>query len=238
MTEAMSHMRSLERSRASRTRRDRPKTFLLDGREWDLLDDVFAPPFSPSSAIAMRLAGLSAPAAHWRGSFLEIGSGTGVGAVLAALAGCEHVVAVDINARAVENTAVNARRHGVADRVCAVRSDLFSALPTGERYDTVFWHSNFVYAPDDYTCESDHDRAYVDPGYRAHRMYLIQAPERLADAGRVLLHFSDRGDIRLLHSIAAHCDRELLVVRSERNREGHETVEHVLFEVRVASAGT
>ncbi|WHM38272.1 50S ribosomal protein L11 methyltransferase [Streptomyces sp. BPTC-684] len=232
MTEIKNYLRSLERSRAALLREDRPRTFALAGREWDLLDGVFAPPFSASTGAAMELLGLTGRRqAPWHGSLLEVGCGTGVIAVCAALAGADPVTALDINEQAVRNTEMNAHRHGVADRLTAVHSDLFDALGTDERYDTVYWHSNFVLAPPTYRHETVHEQAYVDPGYRAHRRYLAGAPAFAAAGGRVLLHFSDRGDIDALHEIAAECGRALRVLDSRPIDEGEETVEHILYEI-------
>ncbi|MER7825461.1 class I SAM-dependent methyltransferase [Streptomyces sp. NPDC096097] len=237
MSQVQSFERSIHRSRMSLTRPDRPKTFTMHGREWDLLDAVFAPVFSPSTGVALEfldLAEAHARPAAGRSSFLEIGCGTGVIAVTAALAGYGRVVAADISPQAVENAAVNAERHGVGDRLSAVHSDLFSGLPEHERFDTVFWSSNYVLAPESYEYRSVHERAYVDTGYRAHRRYLEQAPRWLAPGGVVLLHFSDRGDLPALHRIADECGRELRVLRSLPVREGEygeDTVQHMLLQV-------
>ncbi|WP_307825486.1 methyltransferase domain-containing protein [Streptomyces sioyaensis] len=150
-----SHVRSLARCEAARTHQDLPRVFTLRGRDWDLLDEVFAPDLSPSTELALDFLGLSAPSAPLgagpapvsRGRMLEIGSGAGVVSVLAALSGYDRVVAADINEHAVRNTGLNIARHGVGDRVRAVHSDLFAALPPAERFDTVFWSSNYVLAP-------------------------------------------------------------------------------------------
>ncbi|MFD0884363.1 hypothetical protein ACFQ08_07330, partial [Streptosporangium algeriense] len=70
------YRRSLRRSEQSRTRDDRPRVFRLAGREWDLLDDVFAPVYSSSTEVFLEL--LDLPAA---GTMLEVGCGAGVIAV-------------------------------------------------------------------------------------------------------------------------------------------------------------
>ncbi|CAM5723742.1 Methyltransferase OS=Streptomyces fumanus OX=67302 GN=GCM10018772_36780 PE=4 SV=1 [Streptomyces fumanus] len=139
--------------------------------------------------------------------------------------------ATDINPRAVDNAALNALRHGVADRVRALHSDLFDAIGADQRFDTVYWHSNFVLAPADHRYESVHDRAYVDPGYAAHRRYLREAPRWTTPGGSVLLHFSDRGDLDRLHELADASGRRLEVLRRTRMREGTELVEHMLIKV-------
>ncbi|GAA4913851.1 methyltransferase domain-containing protein [Streptomyces coeruleoprunus] len=233
-SQVRSYERSLERSRQSLTRADRPRTFTMSGREWDLLDEVFAPVYSPSTGIALDFLGLSEPgdAVRPAGSFLEIGCGTGLIAVTAALAGCERVVACDISPRAVENAAINAERHGVTRRLRSLHSDLFSGIDSGERFDTIFWSSNYVLGPDDYEYKSVHERAYVDAGYQTHRRYLDQAPHWTTPNGRALLHFSSRGDLPALYRIADECGRVLRTVASCRVREGEyddDMVEHMLL---------
>lgn len=262
------YRRSLARCTASQSRANRPDRVRLGGWEWVLLDGVFSPADSPSSAIGLAFLGLGlgtmpgdampsgmtpgdtqdalpdapadAPAGTAAGdgvtgdapsgSFLEVGSGTGVIAVRAALAGCT-VTAVDINPDAVRNTATNAALHGRSDQVRTLHSDLFSALGAEERFDTVFWSSNYVLAPGGFRYRSISERAYVDPGYAAHRRYLAEAPERVRPGGRALLHFSSRGNLTELCRIAAECGRSLTIRRFHPVREGADLVDHMLLEI-------
>lgn len=231
MSDVRSHLKSLERSNRSLTNPDRPRTFSMLDREWDLLDEVFAPVYSPSTGIALDFLGLTGTNERTRSSsLLEIGCGAGVIAVQAALAGWT-TVAADINENAVENTRLNAERHGVADRVTALHSDLFDALDDGARFDRIFWSSNYVLAPVDYTYRSVHERAYVDAGYRTHRRFLEEAVHHLTDTGSVLLHFCERGDMEGLEKIAEECGRELRVLRRRTVLEGQDPIEHTLLEV-------
>lgn len=250
------YRRSLARCTASQSRANRPNRIRLGGREWALLDGVFSPADSPSSAIGLAFLGLGTMPGDARpggtqdalpdapagtagdgvtgdapsGSFLEVGSGTGVIAVQAALAGCT-VTAVDINPEAVRNTATNAALHGRHGQVRALHSDLFSALGPEERFDTVFWSSNYVLAPGGFRYRSISERAYVDPGYAAHRRYLAEAPERVRPGGRALLHFSSRGNLTELRRIAAELGRSLTVRRFHPVLEGADLVDHMLLEI-------
>ncbi|MBZ4019498.1 hypothetical protein CCS38_27880 [Streptomyces purpurogeneiscleroticus] len=230
-----SHKRSLARCEASRTRPDRPRVFDLAGLSWDLLDDVFAPIHSPSTGVALDFLGLSPSArprtAGSRGSMLEIGCGTGVVSVVAALDGYERVVGTDINLHAVRNTELNVARHGVGDRMRVAHSDLFDSLPPGERFDVIFWSSNYVLAPEDYAYRNVCEQAFVDPGYAAHQRFLEQAVRWTTPGGRVLLHFTNRGDTGLLRRLAAECGRDLRLRESRTVREGEDAVEHLLLEV-------
>jgi release factor glutamine methyltransferase len=235
MSHIRSHLKSLDRCNRSLTRPDRPREFALLDRDWDLLDQVFAPLYSPSTLIGAEFLGVTGAGEHKPpSSLLEIGCGTGLIAVQAALSGCTSVVATDINEHAVENTRLNAERHGVADRVTALRSDLFSAIDPDARFDQIFWSSNYVMAPPDYSYRSVHERAYVDAGYRTHRRYLSEAVHHLTDDGTALLHFSDRGNLGALREIAGECGRELHTLESRTVGEGADPVEHMLLEIRPA----
>ncbi|MEU6818049.1 methyltransferase domain-containing protein [Streptomyces sp. NPDC046860] len=235
--EMRSYEKSLERSRLSLHRPDRPREFTMLGRRWDLLDHVFAPPYSPSTRTALELLGLDSaapsgtpvPLAPDAPAFLEVGSGAGVIAVQAALAG-HRVSAVDVNEHAVRNTALNAVRHGVEDRLEAVHGDLLAPF-AGRRFDRIFWSSNYVLAPEEYVFHSDHERAYVDPGYRAHRRYLTEAVRHLTPVGRALLHFCDRGQLDVLTRIAAEQGRALRTLAGRTVQEGECAVRHVLIEI-------
>jgi S-methylmethionine-dependent homocysteine/selenocysteine methylase/SAM-dependent methyltransferase len=67
---------------------------------------------------------------------LDIGSGTGVLGIQLALNGASHVRAIDVDERAVRNTAANAHRNGVADRMTAARIDIYPWVPE-ERYEVI-----------------------------------------------------------------------------------------------------
>lgn len=67
-------------------------------------------------------------------SVLDLCSGSGILAIVAAQSGAGRVTAVDISRRAVLATHLNSRLNGVSVR--AVRGDLF-AVVTGERFDLI-----------------------------------------------------------------------------------------------------
>lgn len=77
---------------------------------------------------------------------LDLGCGSGVIAVVLALElGC-RVTAVDCSQAALQQTAVNAGRHGVADRLGLLCGDFFTALPAGVRYDLLVSNPPYIAA--------------------------------------------------------------------------------------------
>lgn len=203
-----------------------PDRFSLLGEEWELLAGVFAPTFTPVTELFTSW--LPYPVG---GSFLEVGSGTGVTAVTAARSGCASVTALDIGAAAVENTRRNAIRHGVADRVRVLRSDLFDALGPDERFDLIFWNSNFVEMSADFVNSTDLHHAFFDPGYQTHGRYLREAPAHLTERGRLLLGFADLGNTPKLTALAEEEGLTIEVLRAER-RQLEIPIEFVLLELR------
>lgn len=192
-----------------------PVSFPLLGREWTLLPDVFAPTLTPVTELFSSW--IPYPVG---GTFLEVGSGAGVTAVVAAEAGCTAVTALDISPAAAENTRLNVRRHRVGDRVRVLRSDLFDALAPEERFDVIFWNSNFVEPPPGFVNESDFHHAFFDPDYSAHRRFVSEGPGRLTATGRLLLGFSDLGSRDLLDELCAEAGLELVTLCAEtRQRE-------------------
>lgn len=190
------YTRCLERSKRSRVKTTRPRRFAFAGREWILLPGVFSP--ADTGSTAAHLALLRFKPEH---TFLEIGCGTGVIAVTAALAGCRRVVAADVNPAAVANAAANAALFGVDATVEPVHSDLFAGLPAGSEFDVIYWHSNNAWAPPGLDVNL-HELAYVDPGYTTHRRFLGSAPNYLAPGGRILVGVSSRADRTALTALA------------------------------------
>ncbi|MDA0567769.1 methyltransferase [Streptomonospora sp. S1-112] len=212
----------------------RDREFELLDLRWDLLPGVFAPHNSRSTAAYTSW--LPIPA---QGRVLEMGCGAGVTAVYAALRGAGSVVAADIAAAAVENTRVNAARHGVADRVRAVRSDMFAEIGEDERFDLIFWNSSAIPAPEDFVYTRDIEWSLFDRDYASHRAYLREAPRRLTEGGRLFLGFNTNGDVERLHRLCAEAGLRAVEARSMTTtyNDGATTTRFMLLELLPAGRG-
>ena len=127
---------------------------------------------------------------------LDMGTGSGVNAILAASKAAE-VVAVDINPVAVEAARNNAAYNGVADRIAIRRSDVFSNVD-GE-FDLIIFDPPFRwFAPRDLL-----EAATTDENYRAMTRFFREARQHLAPEGRMLIFFGSSGDLTYLQRLIA-----------------------------------
>jgi release factor glutamine methyltransferase len=209
-----------------------PRTFELLSQTWDLSDGVFSPAMTPVTGIFTSW--LPYPPG---GSFLEVGCGAGVTAVVAAQRGGSAVTATDLSADAVTNTALNVRRHGVGDRVRVLRSDLFEALGPDERFDLIYWNSNFAEPPSGFVNETPLHHAFFDPGYETHRRFVSEAPSYLSDSGRLMLGFSSIGNWPRLREICAAASLRIDVARSEERQIDATRIQFQLLELSTGRPG-
>ncbi len=189
--------------------------------EWDLLPGVYAPQLAQSSALY----------AEWlpyplHGSFCEVGSGTGYVSVLAALRGCASVTALDVSEAAAENTRLNAERHGAGSVVRVACGDMFGPLTSEDRFDVIYWNSNFVEGEPADALE----RAFFDSGYAAHAAFFRGAAAHLEPGGRLLLGFTDLGDEQRVHALAAEHGWRPALLRAAKCAAEEGQIEYRLLE--------
>lgn len=108
---------------------------------------------------------------------LDMGTGSGVNAILAATIASDEV-AVDINPRAVEAAQHNAGTNGVADRIRIGLSDIFSSADG--RFDMIIFYPPFRwFAPRD-----QFEVAMTDENYQTMTKFFDEARDHLTSAGR------------------------------------------------------
>lgn len=137
-------------------------------------------------------------AAEWR--VADVGAGSGVIAVCAAKNLAEsRVTAVDISSAALLIAAENAQRHGVADRIELIESDLLAALPADAKFDFIL--SNPPYVRSDEMAELPVDVRQYEPrlaleagprGSEIVERLIPQAAERLVAGGWLVVEISPR----------------------------------------------
>ncbi len=169
---------------------------------------------------------------------LDVGTGTGVLALLAARLGASEVVATDSNPWSVRNARLNAERLGLGIDVRGP-ADLFEAV-AGERFDTILFNAPWIVGEP----RTLYDTANFDPGQRVLGGFLRGAPAHLAEEGRVLLQYSDvsqrkgEGSLDRLEGLVGECGLRISDVRKlERVGRVLGVRESVyLYEIRAAPA--
>jgi release factor glutamine methyltransferase len=125
---------------------------------------------------------------------LDMGTGSGVSALLAARAGSE-VVAVDINPEAVECARANAERNGLAEAITLVHGDLFQGVE-GD-FDLIIFDPPFRwFQPRDLL-----EQSHADADYRTLTRFMDEAPGRLRVGGRIIMNFGSSGDLEYLREL-------------------------------------
>jgi len=147
------------------------------------------PPVSPFSYDSLLLA--EANDAQPGEAVLDIGTGTGVQAIISAKKGASKVVATDISQQAIENVGYNTTKHNLARIINVRKGNLFDPLEKGERFDLILANLPFV----DHPADRVHEHWVYDPGYHSHREFFSKVKEYMKIESRILMAFADLGDV-------------------------------------------
>jgi release factor glutamine methyltransferase len=201
------HDRAYEMQRAGL-----PAQMSLMGLDLYIAEDVFAPDTDDSEGDPFHQAVEAEVEAGER--VLDMGTGSGVSAILAARAGAE-VVAVDVNPKAVECARDNAERNGVAGRITFLVADIFDGVE-GD-FDLIVFDPPFRwYKPRDLL-----EMGTADENYRGLTRFMAQAEDRLRPGGRILLNFGTSGDIDYLYTLIERAGfRKEVTAYGESTRDG------------------
>jgi release factor glutamine methyltransferase len=127
---------------------------------------------------------------------LDMGTGSGVNAILAARKGA-HVLAVDISLPALDAARSNVVCNGVAELVQVQRSDIFSEVEG--TFDWIVFDPPFRWFKPRSVMES----VMADEGYQAMTRFFIEARNHLRPGGKMLVFFGTSGDLGYLQHLMA-----------------------------------
>lgn len=160
----------------------------IDGVPLVVLPEVFNPAvfFRTSGLLARAVDAWTPPGSAGEVRALDLGTGSGVGAVFAARRGF-RTVAVDVNPHAVRCARINALLHRLEERIDVRQGDLFAPV-ADERFDLVLFNPPFFRGQP----ASDLDRAWR--GTDVLERFAAGLPVALAAGGTALLCLSTDGD--------------------------------------------
>ena len=167
--------------RDQRTRQ--PRTVAVAGlRIWEA-HNVFSPAIGLTSLMMAKAVATHAMFTEAE-TFVDLGTGTGLLAIVAAKAGIEAVTALDIHRPAVACALYNVQDHGLGARIEVLESDLFEALgPPDQRFAAGSWNQPF-YQAEDGLMGLDHDPMQLN------RRFLEEAVHWFRPGAPILMAYS------------------------------------------------
>ncbi|MEN9626378.1 MAG: hypothetical protein RL557_706 [archaeon] len=119
---------------------------------------------------------------------LDVGCGTGLWSVIAALSGAQEVTAVDNNSDAINNTYENCRKYKLTDKIKIVESDLFNNV--SGTYDVIIGYLPIVPRAVDAVWQY----AVFDPDFLIHQRFFHGVKNYLAKNGIIKMVHASKGD--------------------------------------------
>ena len=159
------------------TREKRTAEFL--GEEIIIHKNVFPvdSPFSFSSKITAKRIPNDV------GIVLDVGTGTGVQAIIAAKRGAKKVLAIDIDDNSLKNAEENIKLHKLEKVVELRKSDLFDNIKEDEKFDLII--SQLPFADVDYKAPVGH--FLFDTDFKLHERLLKDGKAHLNQDGKIFI---------------------------------------------------
>ena len=142
---------------------------------------------------------------------LDMGCGSGIIGLFAALNGAREVVATDINPSAVENAQENFKKYKLTN-ARAIESNLFFSVDG--TFDLIIFNLPYHGAKANDFLE----KAVSDENYDVMKQFLTQAKDYLTFSGEIQVGFSTSGDVDLLREEIAKHGYAINRIYSENNR--------------------
>ncbi len=184
------------------------------GKKFVVYPNVFSPKYFKDTEFFAK----NIPV-HRGEKFLEIGPGTGIISISAALKGAKQVYAIDINPSAVRNTKENIKIHDLENKITILHGNLFEPLKN-KKFDVIFWNTPFGYIKQRPLTVLE--RAIFDPEYRFTKKFIHDAKKYLAPRGRLIIGFSSTlGHYTELQKILRKEGYKMKLLNRVNSREVH-----------------
>lgn len=188
------------------TRKERVANFL--GHKIIIQKNVFPvdSPFSFSSKMTAK--GIPKNAKN----VLDIGTGTGVQAIIAAKNGAKKIVAIDIDDNCLRNAKVNVAFHKLEKIITVRKSDLFKNIKADEKFDLII--SQLPFADVDYKNKVGH--FLFDTNFKLHNRLLKSAKKHLTKNGKILVTSGDIANEKRLIELIKKYNYKIFSIREEK----------------------
>jgi len=162
-------------------------------------------PFSFSSKITAKKIPKNA------GIVLDVGTGTGVQAIIAAKRGAKKVIAIDIDDNSLENAKENIKIHKLEKVIELRKSDLFNNIKENEKFDLII--SQLPFADVNYTSPIGYFLFDVD--FKLHERLLKEGKNHLNPNGKIFIPSGDVANEKRLKELIKKYHYEILKIEEE-----------------------
>lgn len=183
-----------------------PYTIEILGINLEIYPEVFSPKYFTDSAWFAKIL----PSIIGKSKLLEIGTGTGLIALLSALNGAE-VTATDINPQAVLNAKKNFKNYNL--NIPTYLGSVYDSLDESQKFDYIFWNHPFNYGTD--PDETVLLKAGFDFKYESLEKYIAEAKNHLMPSGKLLLGTGNYADLERINEIASSHHYSLKLLTKE-----------------------
>jgi len=144
------------------------------------------------------------------GKVLDIGTGTGVQAIIAAKKGAKKVIAADIEKDALKNAKENKKFHKLKN-IEIRKSNLFSNIKKNEKFNLIIANLPF-----EDVSEKRFKNFLFDPDYKLHEKFLKKAKDHLLPNGKILISSGDIANEEKLLELIKKYNYKILKVKQEK----------------------
>ena len=129
---------------------------------------------------------------------LDVCTGCGVIAIISAYKGAKKVVALDISVDAIKAAKENVKRHGFVKTIDVRRSDVFSSLKDGEKFDVIIGNLPFK----NMVAHDDAEATFWDTNLEIQKKFFNNAHKYLKPNGRIYISQSNYGAVDEMKQLA------------------------------------
>lgn len=160
-------------------------------------------PFSYSSKITAKIIPKNVK------SVLDVGTGTGVQAIVAAKRGAKKVLAIDIDNNCLKNANENIKYHKLDNIIKLRKSNLFEKIKPNEKFDLII--SQLPFADVNYNCNVSH--FLFDHNFKLHDRFLKHAKKHLTKNGKIIIPSGQIANEKKLIKLIKKYDYKILNVK-------------------------
>lgn len=162
-------------------------------------------PFSYSSKITAKRISKNV------GTVLDIGTGTGVQAIISAKRGAKKVIAIDIDDNSLKNAEENVKLHKLKKIIEVRKSDLFDNIKETEKFDLII--SQLPFADLDYKVSVGH--FLFDADFKLHERLLKDGKAYLNADGKIFIPSGEVANEEKLNKLIKKYDYKILKIEEE-----------------------